>query len=858
MEFKELLAYAKRWIFLILGIAIGGAVVAYFAAEYIPSKGGGPRYTATGEFELPQDPYRIISYAAGDSSATKRLLLDPNTETASVTTSRNMASAARYFCVLEKFALELEATGEKTPEGAPKTPGSATRPYEVAVQYLSERAVEVLGREGSASPEYYRVRLGDGTIGLDSIDKPERIDAIRVGRGPAGVTLRVEAILNSRNVMVTAANAVSYNDARIWVDAVLLAAKRESFQRLLAQFDSVIRAAETGVQRELEEFTVTGMDAAALQSAAQKQVEARLRTAEAVRRQRESMAEGATEGERVGFEYEPAPSFGPEATAVELRAYWGHIRREIESKHSHVATAVLSNASNIGSQEQQELELWNRELRRDIERISSADSALRGRLVNQEEFIAAEKARFESFRTESRLLEYSPNVAVISSEEMTRSRREIDSILRERRSLSLRLRPDHRDMIDVEARLGVQLGLWESAILQAFNSATQKLETERTTLREEAEAATRRSQSLLREVARLEGEIELIHGLSVLYRDSLTAERAALANLQARQTAVQSAKRARGLQSPVIDVTNFAPLASAAGVAAASYKYQVAAIVFVVLLIGSAVAIYVWMLSRSRITTEYDVRRHVNLPVLAKFAKRDSDQVSLLNVGPRSGISEAFSTLATLVRSYSKELSLRSLLITSAVMEEGKTDISSNLGVALSRKGLRVLVVDADLHRSRVGSFFGADTEKGLIQYAEAGGKGELTDYVRSIPDGPDVLLPGGQIADPVKMLESDIFKGMMKQAEREYDFVIYDSPPVTRVGDALILAGEVDATILVCSCGDVSFADAAMAKRLLTNVHANLLGVVLNNSTDAHAREYYNYYAYGRESRRRVRKVVG
>src|SRR5690606_16392810 len=114
-----------------------------------------------------------------------------------------------------------------------------------------------------------------------------------------------------------------------------------------------------------------------------------------------------------------------------------------------------------------------------------------------------------------------------------------------------------------------------------------------------------------------------------------------------------------------------------------------------------------------------------------------------------------------------------------------------------------------------------------LVQFVADGGKGQVADYASSIPDGPDVLLPGGTVDDPVKLLESDAFKSLMKQAEREYDFVIYDSPPVTRVGDALILAGEIDATVLVCSSGDVSFADAAMAKRLLTSVQANLLGVV-------------------------------
>ncbi|MCK6440854.1 MAG: CpsD/CapB family tyrosine-protein kinase, partial [Planctomycetes bacterium] len=251
-----------------------------------------------------------------------------------------------------------------------------------------------------------------------------------------------------------------------------------------------------------------------------------------------------------------------------------------------------------------------------------------------------------------------------------------------------------------------------------------------------------------------------------------------------------------------------------------------------------------------------DVRKHINLPVLSKLPRRPDTDRSLLDISPRSAFAEQFSTLATLVRSYAKELSIRSLLVTSAVKEEGKTDIACNLSIALARKGLRVLLIDADFHRSMVSKFFHVNVERGSMNYVESAGATDLANYVTPSPaEGLDLLGAGGSVADPVRLIESERFRQMLKQAEAEYDLVVIDSPPVARVGDALIIASEVDATVFVVSSGDVTFADAALAKRLLTNVQANLLGVILNNSRDTRAREYYNYYYEG--TRRRVRRVV-
>jgi len=864
MEFKELLAYAKRSWLVILLVTLLAGFGAFFFADYFPNRDSTKRFSASGEFDLPLDSFRITGLGSGD---TRRIVIDNNTEVASVSSQGNRETAARYFVVLERVAQDLRATLPPAKEGEEQAAVTTLPAYDQALKQLSSRAEYIYGESGSSASEYYSVTVNGTTYGLASVATatPNREAEVRSLGGPnAGTKVVVTPVNNSRRVVVNVDGATSQDAARMWADSVLLAAKRESFQRVLSQFDALISRSTEDLTRELAEVPEARKQA--LQAAADARLAALREQAAQVKEQamRAAANPDASE-EAVTPEADPelvfveVPEFNPDQRNAERRAYYGRIRSEIENRHPEIAVAVQMGAL-VGGFEQAQIAQWRADLGEQQRRVRTAQSSLNVRLVAAELALKAERERFDRFKAENRVLEFIPNLGIVNSPEMTRARTELDTAMRDRSDKEQRLQPEHSDMIEAHRRLKFSIERWEAAIVQAFGLAQENIRVERDTIGAELAAATSSAQVLLGEIAKLQEKFSLAVNHSVAYDRAVKEFEAARDVARGLESNLATIRRTRNNQVPVISVSSFTTRAVPSVTGTGMSNLQISLVVAVMTLVSSAVLIYVWALSRNRIGNEFDVRKHINLPVLAKFSRRDPEQISLLNVNPKSGVSEAFSTLATLVRSYAKELSLRSLLVTSAIMEEGKTDISSNLGIALSRKGLRVLVVDADLHRSRVGNFFGSkngNTGRGLLQWVADGGKGDVSDYASTIPEGPDLLLPGGQVEDPVRLLESDAFKALMKQAEREYDFVIYDSPPVTRVGDALILAGDVDATILVCSCGDVSFADAAMAKRLLTNVQANMLGVVLNNSKDAEAREYYNYYSYGRESRRRVRKVV-
>jgi hypothetical protein len=275
MEFKEVLAYARRWIFVIAGVSVGMAVLAFVAVDYLPNPEGQTHFSAVGEFETPSDPYRIISY--GDTSFARRVVLDPNTEIANVTGYRNVEAAVRYFAVLEVLVSQIDSTQARNEDGSLVRVGTGTEPYQTALAQLEAKAGEIRN-DGSANPYYYEVNVEGNIVGLTSV-VPERINQLRMAR----LALRpiVEPVNNSRRVVVSVTRAKSANEARMWVDAILLAAKRESFQKLLDDFEAIARRFEDEFSRVTS--AVTDARRAELEAMAEVHVAAKVSLARASR-----------------------------------------------------------------------------------------------------------------------------------------------------------------------------------------------------------------------------------------------------------------------------------------------------------------------------------------------------------------------------------------------------------------------------------------------------------------------------------------------------------------------------------------------------------------------------------------------
>jgi capsular exopolysaccharide synthesis family protein len=187
--------------------------------------------------------------------------------------------------------------------------------------------------------------------------------------------------------------------------------------------------------------------------------------------------------------------------------------------------------------------------------------------------------------------------------------------------------------------------------------------------------------------------------------------------------------------------------------------------------------------------------------------------------------------------------SASSILVTSAQPGEGKTTIAMNLALSLAQLGRRVLLIDADMRRPNLQNHF---PQRGSQLSSYLAGEGAWQDMVyHTAVRGLYVLLCGPLPVNPAELLSSERMRTLILEATGEYNFVILDSPPLLNVADTRILAGTVDATILVVKGGDTPRQVVQYAESQARAAGANLIGVVLNN-LDIHSDDDF-HYAYCR-----------
>ena len=212
---------------------------------------------------------------------------------------------------------------------------------------------------------------------------------------------------------------------------------------------------------------------------------------------------------------------------------------------------------------------------------------------------------------------------------------------------------------------------------------------------------------------------------------------------------------------------------------------------------------------------------------------------------PKSTQSEAFRALRTRIQ-YSKigADALKTILITSAAPQEGKTTISINLAGTFAQSNKKTLIVDLDLRKPRLHSLLNLQRYPGLIDYLF--GQVPLEDIIR--PTGVDNLsfISAGTIPpNPSEMIESKAMQDFLSGMRKIYDVVIFDSAPIIAVTDSEILASLVDATILVVSAEKTEYDMMGKAVELIKRGSSSFIGAVLNNFTYKSGYGSYNKYYY-------------
>lgn len=212
----------------------------------------------------------------------------------------------------------------------------------------------------------------------------------------------------------------------------------------------------------------------------------------------------------------------------------------------------------------------------------------------------------------------------------------------------------------------------------------------------------------------------------------------------------------------------------------------------------------------------------------------------------RSPIAEAYRGLRTNLTFSSLDRPLRTLLVTSAGPEEGKSTVLANLAVTEAQAGRQVVIVDADLRRPRQHELFALGNAAGLTTLL-ADEKSlqnlSLQAEVLQTTEAPGlrVLTSGPLPPNPTELLASQRMAALLAALCAAADLVLLDAPPVVVVTDAAILAAQVDGVLLVVNANGTRREHAQRAQQLLAKVNARIVGSVLNNAApDRSLRPYY------------------
>lgn len=225
------------------------------------------------------------------------------------------------------------------------------------------------------------------------------------------------------------------------------------------------------------------------------------------------------------------------------------------------------------------------------------------------------------------------------------------------------------------------------------------------------------------------------------------------------------------------------------------------------------------------------------------------------HIDARSPVSEAYRAFRTSLLLASAS-SPKVIVITSTFAREGKTTTSANLATVLAQMGKPVVLVDADLRRPRLQKVFHGKMNLGLVNYLAA--NIPLDDIIQptEVPN-LSVILSGPTPPNPSELLASDRMRHLIEEIRGKFAYVIFDSPPVLAVTDAVVLAASADGVVLCVHGGHTPRDLVQRSAERLRQANIPVLGAILNNLDlhqygYAYKKSYYDYYGEDEESRER------
>ena len=221
----------------------------------------------------------------------------------------------------------------------------------------------------------------------------------------------------------------------------------------------------------------------------------------------------------------------------------------------------------------------------------------------------------------------------------------------------------------------------------------------------------------------------------------------------------------------------------------------------------------------------------------------------------RFRVEEAYKSIRANIMFSIMKKGCKTIVVSSASPNEGKTTTTINLAITLSQADQKVLLIDGDLRKPKVHQYFQFQNAPGLTDYlgstvsSSRRDRVDLFDVIHPTQfENLSVICSGSIPPNPAELLGSELMAGFLAEIGKDFDYIVIDTAPINVVSDALPLIRESDGVILVVRSNQTTHPDIQKAISSLEFIDAKILGFIVNFAGDGQSGKYGygNGYGYG------------
>lgn len=224
-----------------------------------------------------------------------------------------------------------------------------------------------------------------------------------------------------------------------------------------------------------------------------------------------------------------------------------------------------------------------------------------------------------------------------------------------------------------------------------------------------------------------------------------------------------------------------------------------------------------------------------------KSMKKTKKNPYVIDSSLKFKITESYKAIRTNLAYSLIKKGCRKIIISSSCPSEGKSTMAVNVAVSIAQTEAKVLLIDADLRRPKVHRFLALNNAPGVTNYLSD--MNTLDEVIRQTQyPNLQVITAGSLVPNPSEMLSSELFKDLLKDMEKKYNYIIIDSTPLNVVADALPLIKISDGVVIVVREKVSTYTEVDAAIKQLKMIDAKILGFIYNGAANK-GHHYYTTY---------------